>query len=499
MADIRMLRDRLAALDNLGDDDVIDLASLKQGANAEEARVLDWVANLNGNPKQLTVGELRRFAGDLFVTAGDSDLSGEEFQRSFGVNLQGVGPRTALSAAFSTIRAGEKLEPPASGGVRGVAESDWRSDRTLRCAYLPDTKVLATASGGDEVLSKFLDSLDGSEINALVMDIKEGGGTVVFNAAAGTKNAAGWNDNLAATLKTNMPRHPADLQHLVKMCHDRGLRVIVRQVLFKDKSLVAHAPACAIQDKRTHEPWGTEKMWVNPWSAEARTYNIQIAKRALEAGADEIQWDYVRFPDYGNGDRSNATFPGRDGDDHFCNAITAFLKQAHDELKRDFPNAKIGADVFGYVAAGRNVRDGIGQDVGAMAQYLDVLWPMQYPSHWAWRNGTAFGTQHPETKPEKVYQSTTAGLIRQLGDRGKNIEIRPWVQAFYLARFGGMSMEAPQAGTIGDYVDQQIAGLKGADGNGYALWGFGATQETVIRHRKRTASSPPATSSSPGV
>jgi hypothetical protein len=383
-----------------------------------------------------------------------------------------------------------RVDGVGGASTRGVSSADWQasSNKTFRSAYLPASVMIAAGKGDLAPVDNFLSMLKGSEINGVVLDVKEGDGRILFGAPGAGAQIQGWNAGLDASLKRNTLKSPANLNAIIDRIHAKGMKVVARQVLFKDAAIVRSNPGFAIQDKTTGHPWGTTPMWVNPWNKDAQTYNIEIAKRALAAGADEIQFDYIRFPDHDTGDKRKAAFPGGDGEYH--RAITSFLKRAHEEIKRDFPDRKIGADVFGYVASGRNQNDSLGQNLGEMAQYLDVIWPMQYPSHWAQDGQKAFGTDHPEQKPQEIYDLTTRGLIRQIGTRKDAVEIRPWVQAFTIKSFGGVKMTQPNGDNLGEYVRKQREGLKGADANGYALWGSVESQRKVLGSLRAEADEP---------
>lgn len=370
-------------------------------------------------------------------------------------------PRGGASGATAVETASADL---AAGSTRNVRPADWApaSNRTTRAAYFSNSDVLK-AGGDGPFLQSFLKDLEGTGINAVIVDIKEGDGVLTFR----TKAQAGPEGDL---IRSNTSANAADLSGIVAAMHKKGLKVVVRQVLFKDGNIIKRAPQTAIQDSKTGGPWGSTKEWVNPYNPLAQQYNIAVAKQALAAGADEIQFDYIRFPDAGTGNKANASFPGAQGE--HADAIVSFLKKASGEIKRDFPKAKIGADVFGIVANGTNRNDWLGQNVGRMAQYLDVIWPMQYPSHWAHAGSKPFGTEHPETKPAEVYDSTTRALIRQIGPYASKVSICPYVAAFSEVgkTRGGVQMLEPKAGEIGPYVTRQIKGIQSGDGNGFAIW-----------------------------
>jgi hypothetical protein len=315
-------------------------------------------------------------------------------------------------------------------------------------------------------------------LNAVILDVREGDGVIRFDVS---KDGPFQDDlgALATSLTQNTAKKPAALDTLVQLFQNAGLRVVLRLVLFKDHALVASNPALGIQDSKGGA-WGTVKQWVNPWSQDAGTYNIEVALRALASGAEEIQFDYIRFPDASTGTFSTQRFPGQPVGAKRCQAIADFLKRARAAVKGFYPNARIGVDVFGYVANGTNICDSLGQNMLMMAPHIDAIYPMQYPSHWAWKDHTAFGTLHPESVPIKVYETTTNNLRRQIGDEGKRVEIIPWVQAFYMSYFGGLKLNAPTSGKLGKYVTDQIQGIVKASGEGFALWGAGSSHAEAV-------------------
>jgi hypothetical protein len=315
-------------------------------------------------------------------------------------------------------------------------------------------------------------------LNAVILDVREGDGVIRFDVTQDGPFQTGLGA-LAASLTRNAAKKPAALDTLVQLFRGAGLRVILRLVLFKDHALVASDPTLAIQDA-AGGAWGNVKQWVNPWSQEAGTYNIEVALRALASGAEEIQFDYIRFPDASTGTFANQRFPGQPAGAKRCQAVADFLKRARAAIKGYYPQARVSVDVFGYVANGTNVCDSLGQNMLMMAPHVDAIYPMQYPSHWVWKDHPAFGTAHPESLPITIYETTTNSLRRQLGSEGTRVEIIPWVQAFYLSYFGGLKLNDPKAGKLGTYVTDQIQGIVKASGEGFALWGAGSAHAEAV-------------------
>lgn len=168
----------------------------------------------------------------------------------------------------------------------------------------------------------------------------------------------------------------------------------------------------------------------------------------------------------------------------FCDGPLHFLRKAKEEISKRFGDSKkIGIAVFGSVANGRNEYEDplrkiyVGQNVYEMSKYVDVIWPMQYPSHWAYKGYKLFGdTEHPETIPAQVYAETTLNLKDQLRDQESRIAIVPWVQSFYIKSFGGLTMQQPPSrDTIASYTAEQIDGCMQAGCDGFAPWSTSAS------------------------
>jgi len=78
----------------------------------------------------------------------------------------------------------------------------------------------------------------------------------------------------------------------------KGIYTIARIVVFKDEPLATARHDLAVKSSNG-EVWHNRKglAWTDPFSEEVRDYNIDVAVEAAKAGFDEIQFDYVRFPD----------------------------------------------------------------------------------------------------------------------------------------------------------------------------------------------------------
>ncbi len=280
------------------------------------------------------------------------------------------------------------------------------------------------------------------EVNALVIDIKGDRGLIDYPTAiplAGT---------IGARTMTSIP----DLAALTKSLHDQGVYAIARIVVFKDNPLATARPDLAVKRENGELFRDREKLaWVDPFQPEVRNYNIAIAVEAAQAGFDEIQFDYLRFPDSSEHLRlaKQPTQAAR------VEAIAGFLAEAK---KRLTPyNVYLAADFFGYVCW--NLDDtGIGQTLAGIAPSVDYLSPMLYPS------GFKFGIpgfKDPVTHPYEIVRLSMDRARARLGISPKRF--RPWLQAFKDYAFDRRVFDA-------DEVAAQVKAAKDFGSDGWMLW-----------------------------
>ncbi len=215
-----------------------------------------------------------------------------------------------------------------------------------------------------------------------------------------------------------------DLEEVVHLVHSKGMYAVARQVVYHDPKLARHLEA----------PGGE---WVAAGDPTADEYNLAVAAEVAAAGFDEIQFDYIRFPDDGH--------IGEDYADR-CVAVERFLAQAEEIL--DIP---LSVDVFGRVLWPWNARmiDPIGQQLEGLATHSDVISPMLYPSHYV--------EEELKNDPYRtVRQALEQGALRT------EVPLRPYLQAFDRALPVGMS--------LAEYIGEQIRAAEDAGADGYLFW-----------------------------
>lgn len=271
--------------------------------------------------------------------------------------------------------------------------------------------LTAYAAANPALLADVLGKSEKFGLNAVVIDVKNNDGDVCYASRVPLARALG------------AVRPLLDLPELVAELHRRGLYVIARQVVFYDPRLARYL--------------GEPGPWVLPTSAVAVAYNLALAKEVAETGVDEIQFDYIRFPD-----------DGPIGPDYSerCTSLEAFLAQARQALA-----LPISVDVYGRVMWPWNAQriDPIGQHLESLARHVDVISPMLYPSHFV----------------EAELKADPYGTVRRTMFHGKarvSVPLRPYLQAF--------AMAIPEGLDLPTYILLQIRAAEESGADGYLFW-----------------------------
>lgn len=294
----------------------------------------------------------------------------------------------------------------------------------------------STAAG--ETGKKLAAKLVASRGNAVVFDIDESQGALTYG-------------------KPDQKPLLRDLTGFVKDMNAKGIYTIARIVVFKDRIVTRARPDLAIQSSGGGM-WRDNKgaVWMDPSNPDTVQYAIDLAKEAAAMGVDEVQFDYVRFPTEGN--LASARFKYDSSKKQKWEVIRDFMREAR---KQTIPTGvKLGADIFGIVGwqGGYDAKT-TGQKIECIAPYLDVIYPMGYPSHF----GPGFGGhKNPADEPYYFTWKTAQYFVNY--SRGTGVAIRPWLQAF---------MYRVTIPYNGDYIYQQMKGAFDAGGDGFVLWNAG--------------------------
>lgn len=337
------------------------------------------------------VDPLDRPVEGAYVTAG-AGTSVTDSEGRYSIRKAQAGPVRVWRPAWE----GSKFDWDGSPGVESV---------TIR----PET-MKAVHIGGEAAekgWSVFVQMAVETELNALMLDLKDESGVVFYDTATPT----------ARRVEAVYPRY--DLAALVAEADEYGLYVIGRIVSFEDPIASINDPGMAVWDLTTDAPYHIDgQYFLDPTDPAAQAYALELAVEACGAGVDEIQFDYVRFPDQ----RSQTTrFDGGVSPDARVTTIRDFLATAVAQLHP--LGCAVAADVFGFVTSA--VDDGgIGQQWEDVTAVVDVASPMLYPSHYAsgW-----YRLIRPNDFPAQVVGNALDDGLERLT---RQIVVRPWLQDF---------------------------------------------------------------------
>ena len=235
---------------------------------------------------------------------------------------------------------------------------------------------------GTEHVDELITLVDETELNAIVMDIKNDEGRVVYDMQIPEVQDTG------AGI-----RYVRDMEELIEKCKDKNIYMIARIVAFKDPYLekvnpqwcVHNADGSIFRDK-------DGLAWLNPYNREVWDYLISIAEEALRMGFDEIQFDYLRFSTDSGMDGVDFGEEGTETDRE--EIITEFIKYASQRIHEK--GGVVSADVYGVVIDSERDQQIVGQNYIELARYLDYISPMVYPSHYGAYN---YNIPVPDAEP----------------------------------------------------------------------------------------------------
>ncbi|MGE5605266.1 MAG: putative glycoside hydrolase [Bacteroidota bacterium] len=303
--------------------------------------------------------------------------------------------------------------------VKGVYATGWMTGRT-------------------DFIEKMLDFTSKTEVNSMVIDVKDDSGRISYRSKVALAQATG----------ASYPKF--DPVKVTKLLRQNNVYPIARIVVFKDPYLAGKRPDLAVKSVQGGI-WRDFKglAWVDPYNRDVWDYNVAVAKEAAGFGFKEIQFDYVRFTSDGVLKNCHYSFSnGRSKSD----TIADFLKYAYQELKP--LGVKVSADVFGLTCSAQ--RDmGIGQVFEKIAENVDIICPMVYPSHYTRGD---FNIPDPDRNPyQTVYRSMMDAKVKAATLK-KPVIIRPWLQDFSLRNRYGR--------------DQLLAQIKAVQDAGLQEWIF---------------------------
>jgi len=272
----------------------------------------------------------------------------------------------------------------------------------------------AWAAGSRDKLAKLIGIADRTEINAFVIDLKEGGEVSYVSSVPLAKEIGASREYIR------------NVSRLLDTLRAHNIYPIARIVVFKDPVLAKARPDFAVKTS-DGGIWldNKGKAWVDSYNRNVWDYNIALAREAIDLGFSEVQWDYVRFSDAPKAYLNRAVYPAQAGRTK-SDAIREFMLYSRQKLSDT--HAPVTADVFGLTVTTTGDM-GIGQQWEKMANAVDVILPMVYPSHFIPGN---YGLRNPNAAPYRTIQRSMEDAVRRSKPLPNAATIRPWLQAFTL-------------------------------------------------------------------
>ncbi len=277
---------------------------------------------------------------------------------------------------------------------------------------------------------KVIKLIEETEINAVVIDIKDATGKISFLTENYYLRQVGSGENRIPEIKRFLGR-----------LHDKNIYVIGRISVFQDPYLANKRPDLAVKKANGIDVWKDRKgiSWLDAASMEVWEYTIAIGKEAYGVGFDELNFDYVRFPS--DGDMMDISYAMFDGENITkAEQIKNFFEYLTTRLRQETA-AVLSADLFGMTTTNPDDLN-IGQILENAAPYFDFIDPMVYPSHYP----SGFrGFNNPAEKPYEVVRFSMDEAVKKLVAASSTPSIlRPWLQDFNLGANYDASMVRAQ-------------------------------------------------------
>ena len=257
------------------------------------------------------------------------------------------------------------------------------------------------AVGTPSLRNSLVELIDRTELNAVVIDIKDYTGYIAFPT-----------DNPILADSVSKKCGASDMKKFLEVLHAKGIYVIGRITVFQDPRYTKLYPEQSVQSKsRPGEPWKDHKglSFIDPTARPYWDYVVELSKYSYQViGFDELNYDYIRWPS--DGPMADVAYPNVSR----AEAIEKFFAHLHKEVRPI--GVAMSADLFGFVTT--NVDDlSIGQVLERALPYFDFIDPMVYPSHYP---KSFLGLGDPNKYPyEVVHYAMERAVVRTVATTTK--------------------------------------------------------------------------------
>lgn len=270
---------------------------------------------------------------------------------------------------------------------------NWQNSK-VKGIYVPGWKAVSKKD-----INKFLGIVKNTEINTLMIDVKNANGKIFYSPENELAQKIG------AQIRTkHEDLRKINIKYLLQKSREKNIRLIGRHVMFRDHLLYDKLKEFRLFRNKYQK-------WTNIRNQKVVNYNLELLKEESKMGFDEIVLDYIRFP-------TTNQFGGLI---EKCEIIDDIVKQASNEIRHDLD---LGVQVFGY-SCWHHKKAGVGQRISTLDSNVDIIYPMVYPSHF-WKG--SFGFKNPSKHP---YEFITMSYEQAIKKIKTNTKIIPMIQGFY--------------------------------------------------------------------
>ena len=289
-----------------------------------------------------------------------------------------------------------------------------RKPVSVKGIYLP-----AYVAGKEEKMDEIIEHIKETEINAVVIDVKDDIGRIIFKM----------DGEIIKKLGTNREIQIEDMPALMKKLKDNNIYTIARIASLRDNFAPRQDTSFALvtDDGKLYRD-NTRYYWMNPYNKEVWDYLLEIGKGCIDAGFDEVQYDYCRFSTERK--MRHVVYDEKQVKNRskieIITEMVIFLYQGILDM-----GGFVSIDVFGSIISSYGDQAALGQDYVTLLKYSDYLSPMVYPSHYG--NGY-FGIEVPDKQPydtvKKALELSTRDTTFYFDTSLHNGIVRPWLQGF---------------------------------------------------------------------
>ncbi len=350
--------------------------------------------------------------------------------RKIGIGVAALGIVVLAVVAGAYMRGQESIAYHAGASAVVVSPPPWRATHLSTPEPVKAIYMTSFIAGHKERRAALAELIEKTELNAVVIDVKDYSGAISFLVS----------DPLLVSVGASEKRIP-DIREFIETLHQKGIYVIGRISVFQDPQFAVARPDLAVVRASDGALWRDRKglAWLDAAAREAWEYTVALAKESYAVGFDELNFDYVRFPS--DGDMNDIAYPWS-GTRVKTEVLDSFFSYLAAELKPT--GAVLSADLFGMTTTNRDDLN-IGQVLEVGLAHFDFVAPMVYPSHYP---PNFLGIPNPAAEPYRVIRYSLDKAFARASTTPE--KIRPWLQDFDLGAIYTADMVRAQMQAVYD-------------------------------------------------